>query len=205
MGLPKMGPQQLLGPEKRGGRLGGETSRGPVPVDTKWPWREEQRTCRMGGLLAKSQGHGRQLGCACYGQGDIAPLAKGVQGSPLLPPPNLLYAAQPLVHPTQPNSHGDGHQELVEATEEHEGHVAQPDAARAVHEEDQPCLHRCHASDDQFRPQSPLDLHKARGKGGDGAWGDRTVTVCHPPRAGRAGGAGWGVPSRVEAASTPPL
>lgn len=40
---------------------------------------EEQRIRHMGGLFAKSQGHGRQLGCACYGQGDTAPLANGVQ------------------------------------------------------------------------------------------------------------------------------
>lgn len=121
-----------------------------------------------------------------------APHRTAVRGPPATCcPPGTGPGAS--VHPAPPNSRGDGHEELVKATEEHDGRIAQPDVARAGQEEDQPGLHRRHDPDDQLRPQGPADLHKAGGKGGEGTWGDRARHCCVLRGGGRGAGRGAGL------------
>lgn len=63
------------------------------------------------------------------------------------------------------HSRGNGHQKLVEASEEDVGHVADPDVVRGAHEEQQTRLHCRDHTDDQLGPDVPTDFHKASDEG----------------------------------------
>lgn len=65
------------------------------------------------------------------------------------------------------HSRGDGNQELVEASEEDVGPVAQPNVVCPDHKEQQTGLNSCDNGDDQLGPDIPADFHKARHKGRD--------------------------------------
>lgn len=108
------------------------------------------------------------------------------------------------------DSRGQGHEELVGASEEHEGQIADPDVVGVIHEEDQPGLCCRHAHDHQLPPQRPAELQEAGGEGCDGTCGTGTGTATswrldHGEKEGWAWARPGGSPSSVEAASTPPL
>lgn len=52
--------------------------------------------------------------------------------------------------PQEHHAHGNGHQELVGATEEDVGSIAQPDVGGGVHEQEQSRLECCHHSNHQL-------------------------------------------------------
>lgn len=67
--------------------------------------------------------------------------------------PALPYAPQqnlPEASPIPFHSRGNGHEELVGATEKHEGHIADPDVLGLEHTEHQAGLDGYHSCDDQL-------------------------------------------------------
>lgn len=71
---------------------------------------------------------------------------------------------------TAAHSHGNGHQELVEAPEEYVGHVTDPDVVSGAHEQQQASLHCCDHTNDKLWPDIPADLNIPCDEGGQGTW-----------------------------------
>lgn len=73
----------------------------------------------------------------------------------------------PPTPPDPPSGHsrGDGHEELVEASEQNVGRVADPDVVRVDHEEQQARLQGRDGADHQLGPDLPPDPHEARHEG----------------------------------------
>lgn len=68
------------------------------------------------------------------------------------------------------NSHGNRHQELVEAPEEGVGDIADPDVVGEAHEKQEACLQGRDDPDEQLGPEVPADLHETCQEGSPRTW-----------------------------------